>query len=154
IVTLVLSDLGDEGWHLVASGPTLGTPARTRDALDILRRYRLSPLIRPRVREFLEEPPIPAQARPAGQRWSVLLADIHTALEGASREAARLGLEPRVVHDLLRGEARSAARRLAHAGASAGNLRRRPGPRRAVTIFGGETTVTVKGPGRGGRNRE
>ena len=57
--------------------------------------------------------------------------------------------------ELLAGEARSMARRLAVAGACAGNLVRRvPQPRRLVTIFGGETTVTVKGPGRGGRNRE
>ena len=61
-----------------------------------------------------------------------------------------------MIPELLSGEARAAARRLAVAGACAGNLIRRPGApqRRLVTLFGGETTVTVKGTGRGGRNRE
>ena len=91
-----------------------------------------------------------------GQRWSVLLGDIRTAMEGARMEALRLGADVRMIPDLLAGEARSAAHRLAVAGACAGNLLRRAGApaRRLVTIFGGETTVTVKGGGRGGRNRE
>jgi glycerate-2-kinase len=87
----------------------------------------------------------------------VLLADVRTALEGARVEALRLGIEPRVVPELLSGEARIAGRRLAFAGATAGDLRRRRSAlaaRRHVTILGGETTVTVKGRGRGGRNRE
>lgn len=156
IVTLVLSDLGDDGWHLVASGPTLGTPPSRRSAVDVLIRYRLLPLVPPRVRRYLEAPTSSGVHQLAtGQRWSVLMGDIRTALEGARQEANRLGAEARVVPELLAGEARSMARRLALAGACAGNLVRRvPQPRRLVTIFGGETTVTVKGPGRGGRNRE
>lgn len=156
VVTVVLSDVGDDGWHLVASGPTLGTPPSPRDAVDVLLRWRLLPLVPPRVKRFLELPaPHDAAPAPTGQRWSILLGDIRTALEGARAEANRLGAEARVVPDLLAGEARSAARRLAVAGACAGNLVRRVAqPRRLVTIFGGETTVTVKGPGRGGRNRE
>jgi hydroxypyruvate reductase len=156
VVTLVLSDLGDEGWHLVASGPTLGTPPSRREAIDVLSRWRLLPLVPARVRHYLELPsPSGSYSLTTGQRWSVLLGDIRTALDGARQEALRLGAEARVVPDLLAGEARSAARRLAVAGACAGNLVRRvPQPRRLVTVFGGETTVTVKGPGRGGRNRE
>jgi glycerate 2-kinase len=156
VVTLVLSDLGEDGWHHVASGPTLGLPPTGAAALAILERYRLTPLVSPPVRavlsrEFPSPPP-----RPTGNRWSVLLADIRTAMEGARLEAQRRGTEARVVPELLAGEARSAARRLAVAAAAAGPLRRRAaGPRRpAVSIFGGETTVTVKGKGRGGRNRE
>jgi glycerate-2-kinase len=87
----------------------------------------------------------------------VLLGDVRTALDGARVEALRLGIEPRVVPELLAGEARTAGRRLAFAGATAGDLRKRRftyAPRRHVTILGGETTVTVKGRGRGGRNRE
>lgn len=155
IVTLVLSDLGDEGWHLVASGPTLGTPPSRREAVDVLMRWRVLPLVPPRVRHFLDHPAPPEPRDTTGQRWSVLLGDIRTALEGAREEALRLGAEARVIPELLSGEARSAARRLAVAGACAGNLVRRVAqPRRLVTLFGGETTVTVKGPGRGGRNRE
>jgi len=156
VVTLVLSDLGDDGWHLVASGPTLGTPPSPADAVALLDRYRLRPLVPPAVRELLDAPHERPPSAPDGHRWSVLLADIRTALDGARREAQRLGADARVIPELLKGEARAAARRLALAGACAGNLVRRPGstPRRVVTLFGGETTVTVKGPGRGGRNRE
>jgi glycerate 2-kinase len=154
VMTLVLSDLGDDGWHLVASGPTLGVPPRPAEARAILERYRLGPLVPAGVRAFLERPGS-EEASGRGPRWSVLLADVRTALEGARLEAHRLGFEARVVPELLAGEARAAGRRLALAGASAGNLRRRSiASRRLVTILGGETTVTVRGHGRGGRNRE
>lgn len=157
VVTLVLSDLGDAGWHLVASGPTLGLPPSRRDAAGILESYRILSLVPPAVRQFLFSPANGESApRDGGQRWSVLLGDVRTALEGARREALRLGADVRVLPDLLSGEARSASRRLAVAGACAGNLVRRSGTpqRRLVTLFGGETTVTVKGTGSGGRNRE
>jgi glycerate-2-kinase len=154
VVTLVLSDLGDDGWHLVASGPTLGLPPSPANALAILERYRVTPLLPQAVRAVLARPAASHVPRPTGPRWSVLLADIRTALQGAHLAALRRGAEPRVIPELLSGEARSAARRLAIAGASAGHLWRRTGARPLVTLFGGETTVTVKGPGRGGRNRE
>lgn len=154
VVSLVLSDLGDDGWHLVASGPTLGIPPSPANALAILDRYRVTTLVPASVRAVLALPAPPPSSRPIGLRWSVLLADIHTALEGARLAALRLGTEARIVPELLRGEARSAARRLAVAGASGGHLRRRGGARPLVSLFGGETTVTVKGHGRGGRNRE
>jgi glycerate 2-kinase len=156
VVTLVLSDLGDDGWHLVSSGPTLGAVPSPKDALAILSRYRLHPLVPMEVREALDVPPAAPPETPTGQRWGVLLADIRSALEGARVEALRLGADARVVPELLRGEARAAARRLAVAAARAGNFARHPGAphRPIVTIFGGETTVTVKGSGRGGRNRE
>jgi len=157
VVTLVLSDLGDDGWHLVASGPTLGSPTRPADARGILDRYRIAPLVPASVRAHLAYGHEPVPVRVGGPRWSVLLADVRTAIEGARVEALRLGIEPRVVPELLSGEARTAGRRLAFAGATAGDLRHRLStvePRRHVTILGGETTVTVKGCGRGGRNRE
>ena len=156
VVTLVLSDLGDAGWHLVASGPTLGVPPSRRDAVAILEAFRILSLVPPAVRAWLLSPHPESAPRDGGQRWSVLLADIRTALEGARREALRLGADVRVIPDLLSGEARFASRRLAVAGACAGNLVRRAGApsRRLVTLFGGETAVTVKGSGRGGRARE
>lgn len=154
VMTLVLSDLGDEGWHLVASGPTLGVPPRPVEARAILERYRIGPLVPPAVRAFLDRQAEPV-APGGGPRWSILLADVRTALESARLEAHRLGFDARVVPELFAGEARAVGFRLALAGASAGNLRRRSvASRRLVTIFGGETTVTVRGPGRGGRNRE
>jgi len=156
VVTLVLSDLGDDGWHLVASGPTLGMPSPRHEARQILDQYRLMPLVPHAVRDLLDSRSNGAPERLTGKRWSVLLADIRTALEGARLEALRLGADARVAPELLSGEARAAARRLSVAGASAGKLSRNPAARRrpSVTIFGGETTVTVKGPGHGGRNRE
>ena len=156
VVTLVLSDLGDDGWHLVAGGPTLGAPPVGREPLAILDRYRLVPLVPQAVRTFLASTPSPRAVSSArGNRWSVLLGDIRTALEGARLEAIRHGVEVRVSPELLAGEARVAATRLAVAAASAGHLRKLPhGRKPTVTIFGGETTVTVKGPGRGGRCRE
>ncbi|KAA0252459.1 DUF4147 domain-containing protein [Acidobacteria bacterium ACD] len=156
VVTLVVSDLGDGGWHLVASGPTLGIPPTPSEALTVLDRYRLFPLVPPSVRTYLKFGNLPEITHPGANRWSVLLADVRTAMEGARRAAVAAGAEVRVIPELLVGEARAAARRLAVAGACAGNLVRRAGARhrRLVTVFGGETTVTVKGPGTGGRCRE
>src|ERR1017187_3154209 len=81
VVTLVLSDLGDDGWHLVASGPTLGWPTRPSEARAMLDRYRIAPLVPPSVRAHLSYGHEPAPTRPGGPRWSVLLADVRTALE-------------------------------------------------------------------------
>lgn len=156
VVTLVLSDVGDAGWHLVASGPTLGVSPSRRDAVSVLETWRLLSLVPASVRGYLLSSQVENGPRDRGQRWSVLLGDIRTALEGVRHEALRLGADVRVLPDLLSGEARSAARRLTVAGACAGNLVRRSGAahRSLVTVFGGETTVTVKGSGRGGRARE
>lgn len=156
VVSLVLSDAGESGWHLVASGPTLGVPPSRLEARLLLDQYRLTALVPPSVRSYLYETDTEPAAPEGGQRWSVLLGDIRTAMEGARMEAIRLGADVRVIPELLSGEARAAAHRLAVAGACAGNLFRRAGAptRRLVTIFGGETAVTVKGRGRGGRNRE
>ncbi|HKC25104.1 MAG TPA: MOFRL family protein, partial [Thermoanaerobaculia bacterium] len=127
-----------------------------KDALAILARHTLHPLLPTNVKEILDTPASEPEAGGAGQRWGVLLADVRSALEGARDEAVRLGAEPRVMHELLKGEARAAARRLAVAAACAGNLARHPTAKQRplVTIFGGETTVTVTGSGHGGRNRE
>ena len=155
VVTLVLSDAADGGWHLVGGGPTLGLPALGREPLAILDRYRLVPLLPQSVRTFLASSSADAGEGSPGNRWSVLLGDIRTAMNGARQEAVRLGAEARVVPELLGGEARTAASRLAVAAASAGPLHRMGGGRKpAVTVFGGETTVTVKGRGTGGRCRE
>ncbi len=156
VVTLVLSDLGDAGWHLVGSGPTLGLPAARSEPLTILDRYRLMPLIPQSVRTFLTSASRHSSAGArGGNRWSILLGDIHTALEGARLEALQLGADVRVSPELLAGEARGAASRLAVAGSCAGHLHRRNDHRKPlVTLFGGETTVTVKGSGTGGRCRE
>jgi hydroxypyruvate reductase len=156
VATLVLSDAADDGWHLVAGGPTLGLPPVGREPLAILDRYRLVPLLPRAVRSVLAGSGGGEGDRPSpGNRWSVLLGDIRTAMNGARVEAARLGADVRVVPELLSGEARAAAGRLAVVAASAGLLHRRgAGRKAAVTIFGGETTVTVKGSGAGGRCRE
>ena len=155
VVTLVLSDAAEDGWHLVGGGPTLGLPEPGREPLAILDRYRLVPLVPQSVRSALAAPRVQAPAPSSESRWSVLLGDVRTAMNGARVEATRLGADVRVVPELLAGEARAAAGRLAVAAASAGPLHRKEGSRKAaVTIFGGETTVTVKGPGTGGRCRE
>jgi hydroxypyruvate reductase len=157
IVTLVLSDVADGSWHLVASGPTLGTTPTKSEARSILDRYRLTPLVPSSVRNFLMDGmPAHQEVWASASRWSVLLGDIRTAIEGARVAALREGADVRVIPELLSGESAAAARRLAVAGACAGNLiRRGSGPhRRLVTLFGGETSLVGRGrKGRGGRNR-
>jgi hydroxypyruvate reductase len=96
----------------------------------------------------IEETPKPGDPRLANSRWRVI-GNRRTAMAGAEREAARRGYAVRVLDRPIRGEARDAGRSFVEdaVAASAGHAR-------ACVIASGETTVTVTGGGRGGRNQE
>src|SRR5262249_47691189 len=99
-----------------------------------------------------DETPKPGDPRLAGSEV-VLIARPQDSLEAAARVAASAGYAPVILSDCLEGEARDVA--LVHAGITR-QVRRHGQPSRApaVLISGGETTVTVRGSGRGGRNAE
>jgi glycerate-2-kinase len=141
LVTYLISDVPGDDPAAIGSGPTIPEASDPERALAILRRYAIA--IEPRI-----DAAIRANVAPATAPGIVyMLATPRMALEAAAREAERLGIEATILGDAIEGEARDVAREMA-------GLVDGPGPRPRVLISGGETTVTVRGTGRGGRNAE
>jgi hydroxypyruvate reductase len=154
LVTLAISDVPGDDPVDIASGPTVADPTTCADALAILDRYRIT---------------VPAAARAAllGGAWESvkpgdprltrtelrIVARPQASLEAAARVAAEQGVRPLLLSDRLEGEARQV-------GAEMAALARRviasgePCPPPCLLLSGGETTVTVRGNGCGGRNVE
>ncbi len=158
LLTLAVSDVVGSAPEAIGSGPTSPDPTTFRDALDVLRRREVD--VPPEVRAHLqrgdagEVPETPKPGNPAFLRATYrVAASNRDALAAAAEEAERLGYRTTVVADDLEGEAREAGAEVAalawgsHAEGSV------PGGPTAF-LLGGETTVTVRGPGRGGRNQE
>jgi len=154
VVTLVLSDVPGDDPAVVASGPTLADPSTAQDALRIMRQRGIE--MPPSVRAVLEDPawetPKPGDPRLASHSLAVI-ATAHQALQAAANAARAEGLRTLVLSDRLEGEARAVA--VSHAALVEGVIRH-GSPLRApcVILSGGETSVTVRGTGRGGRNAE
>lgn len=154
VVSLVVSDIPGDNPALVASGPTIPDPATRADALTIVKRYRLDlpeRVIR-HLNEGAGEAPLPAD--PAFARNEVrLVASASVSLEAAAEAARRHGIEAVILSDAIEGEATEVGR--VHAAIAVEVFRRdRPFRKPVVILSGGETTVTVRGKGRGGRNGE
>ncbi|MFT3735272.1 MAG: glycerate kinase [Rhodocyclaceae bacterium] len=153
-VTLVISDVPGDDPGIVASGPTLPDPTSCTDALAVLKRYAIA--VPQSVHALLEsgagESPKPGNEVFANNEVHVV-ATAQDALEAAAEVARSAGVTPCILGNAIEGESRDVARM--HAG-MAKQIRRhaQPLPAPCVLISGGETTVTVRGEGRGGRNAE
>jgi hydroxypyruvate reductase len=154
VVTLALSDVPGDDPAAIASGPTVADPSTFADARAILDRYGIVPPpdVARHLAEGRRESVKPGDPRLAGASAEIV-AGSWTALEAAAMRAASAGILPLVLGDAIEGESREAARVMAGIAAS---VRRhgQPVPAPAVLISGGETTVTLRGTGRGGRNTE
>ena len=155
VVALVISDVIGDRLDVIASGPCTADPTTFGDALAVLARHGLHERVPPTVVAYLEagaQGKVPETPKPGDPRLrhvvSRVVAANRDALEGALREAQRRGLRAIVATRELAGEARRAGERLA---ALTQALR---GDAPLLLLAGGETTVTVRGPGRGGRNQE
>ena len=154
VLTLLLSDVPGDAPMDIASGPTVGDPTTCADALDIARRHGIA--LPPVVRELLEsgrgESPPPDH--PHLTRSAVrMVATPQMALEAAAQVAREAGYTPYILGDALEGEARDVGRVLAGIALQVAQ-RGQPFATPCVLLSGGETTVTVRGDGRGGRNVE
>ncbi len=154
VLTLAISDVPGDDPAVIASGPTVPDPTTAAEALAIIERYRIE--IPAKLRERLQsgelETPKPGDPRLAASDYR-LVASPRLMLEAAAAEARRLGIEPLILGDALEGEAREVGKVLAGVALSCarhGSPARKP----CVLLSGGETTVTVRGQGRGGRNTE
>lgn len=148
ILSLILSDVVGSALEAVASGPTAPDPTSLEDARRILQKYGLEqefPGLYPAMRETLK----PGD-RLFARVENHIIASGDMAVRAALTEAQASGFETELLTDALQGEARQVGRELAS------RLRRRAlnGPRPFCMAAGGETTVTLRGHGRGGRNQE
>ena len=154
VVNLLISDVPGDRPMDIASGPTVADPSSCADALDIVRRYAID--LPAGARSLLEsgagETLKPGDARLAGV-VTHLVATPQMALEAAASVARAAGVTPLILGDSIEGEARDVGKVMA---AIALQVRRHAQPLAApcVLLSGGETTVTVRGTGRGGRNVE
>ena len=154
VLTLLLSDVPGDNPIDIASGPTVADPTTCEDALAIIRRYGLQ--VPSAVLEVLEsgrgESIKPGDPRLAGASVR-MIATPQMALEAAAAVAREAGYTPYILGDALEGEARDVGKVLAGIALQVAE-RDQPVPAPCVLLSGGETTVTVRGNGRGGRNVE
>eukprot|EP01037_Dinobryon_pediforme_P018769 gene18769-19075_t len=149
LVTFLISDVPGDDPGAIGSGPTIAEPMDARNVFEILHRYdiKISDTARASLNANCATPP-------TAPRHSVhMLATPMMALNAAADTARTLGLHPVILSDCIEGEAREVAK--AFAGIA---LTQRHSPTLAskpmVLLSGGETSVTVRGKGRGGRNAE
>ena len=154
VLTLLISDVPGDDPINIASGPTVADPTTCADALDIVRRYAidLPPAARTLLQSGAGESVKPGDARLARAEWR-LIATPQMALQAAAQVARDAGVTPHILGDALEGEARDVGRVLAGIALQTAN-RNQPVTAPCVLLSGGETTVTVRGNGRGGRNVE
>jgi hydroxypyruvate reductase len=154
VINLLISDVPGDDPADIASGPTVGDPTTCDDALEIIDRYRVT--VPAGARQLLEsgrsETVKPGDRRLAGVE-TYLVATPQTALEAAAKVAASAGIPAYILGDSIEGEARDAGKVLAGIALQVAR-HRMPFEPPCVLLSGGETTVTLRGDGRGGRNVE
>lgn len=154
LMTLLISDVPGDDPMDIASGPTVADPTSCADALDIVRRYGMS--LPAAAMDILQsgrgESVKPGDPRLAGAETRIVAAP-QLALEAAAKVAAAAGIPAHILGDAIEGEARDAAKVMAGLALQVAN-RGQPFTMPCVLISGGETTVTLRGQGRGGRNVE
>jgi len=160
VISLILSDVVGDPLDVIASGPTAPDPTTFADAWSVLERYHLLEQVPPAVKERLQAglagrvPDTPKPDAALFQRvQNVFVGSNRLAAEAAVTTAQKRGLNALLLSTFVEGEARQVAR------VAAALLKElvhynRPVPRPACLLWGGETTVTVRGRGQGGRNQE
>jgi glycerate 2-kinase len=153
VVTLALSDVVGDDLSAIGSGPTAPDASSSEDALEVVRRLGLLAEVPRSVRVHLERgarglapDTLKRGDRRLARVHNVVVGTNRTAVRAAARAARQWGFETRVVREPLQGEARLVPARLADV------LGETSAP--TCLVAGGETTVTVRGAGHGGRNQE
>ena len=149
MLSLIISDAPGDDPSVIASGPTVPDPSTFADARAAVARHGvpLPPAVAARFAAGDDETPKPGDPRLARAK-TVIIASAMSSLAVAASHARAHGVTPVILGDAIEGEAHEVGRAMA-----AEALRRRGGGP-VVLLSGGETTVTVRGKGRGGRNTE
>jgi hydroxypyruvate reductase len=154
VITLLISDVPGDNPVDIGSGPTVADPTTCADALAILERYAIQ--VAPNVLAVLEsgrgESLKPGDPRLAGSEIR-MIATPQMALEAAAEVASQAGVAAVILGDSIEGEARDVGKVMAGIARQVGT-HGQPCVAPCVLLSGGETTVTVRGQGSGGRNVE
>ncbi len=160
VVSLILSDVVGDPLDVIASGPTVADPSTYAEALEVLARFGLLDVVPGAVTAHLragQRGELPETLKPGDPHLSrvqhVIVGSLRLAAEAVANAAVASGWHTLLLTTTLEGEAREVAR-VAAAVAKEVVRDGRPVPRPACLVWGGETTVTVRGTGRGGRNQE
>ncbi|MEM7567113.1 MAG: glycerate kinase [Pseudomonadota bacterium] len=152
--TLLVSDVPNDDPAIIASGPTVADESTLADARAILAKYGIAPpqAVAAALDDPANETPRPDDARMSRATHTIIAAP-QASLDAAAALAKAQGVTPMILGDSIEGEAREVGRVLA---GIALQVRKhgQPLPAPCVLLSGGETTVTVRGDGRGGRNVE
>lgn len=160
LISLILSDVIGDDLDSIASGPTVPDRSTFQGCLDILDKYQIrekmpfavSEIFQKGVRGEIEETPKPGD--PVFERThNLIIGSNIMAVRAAAKKAKELGYRPLVLSTFIEGETRDVARvhvAIAKEILNSGNPIGCP----ACVLSGGETTVTIRGKGKGGRNQE
>jgi len=158
IISLILSDVIGDKLDVIASGPTSPDKTTYNDALQVLKKYALMDKVPRSIIEILNKgvnniiPETPKDDNPAFEKVeNIIIGSSRKTLEAAKTKAESFGLQTEVISSKITGEAREVGRWLTIKTRDALSVRR---DEKICLISGGETTVTVKGNGLGGRNME
>jgi hydroxypyruvate reductase len=154
VVSLIISDVPGDDPSVIASGPTVPDATTLADARAVLARYGIEApaSVAARLADPDAETPKPGDPALANARLHIV-ARPRASLEAAAAIARAAGVEPVILGDAIEGEAASVGRVMGSIARRVSEYAR-PVPPPCVLISGGETTVTVRGQGRGGRNVE
>ena len=154
IVTLMISDVPGDDSSVIGSGPTVPDASSLAQAREVLARYSIMPpaSVAARLQDPRAETPKPGDAAFACNR-AVMVATPQAALDAAAAVARAAGVTPVILGNAIEGEAADVARVMAAIARQCAE-HGQPAHAPCVLISGGETTVTVRGNGRGGRNAE
>jgi hydroxypyruvate reductase len=154
VLTLVISDVPGDDPSAIASGPTVPDPTTFAEARGILAKYGIETpaAVIEHLERAKDETPKPGDPRLAHAE-TVMIATPQMSLEAAAEVARAAGVTPLILGDAIEGEAREVGKVMAGIARHAAR-HGQPAPPPCVLISGGETTVTIRGNGRGGRNVE
>jgi hydroxypyruvate reductase len=162
IVSLILSDVIGNPLEAIASGPTVPDPTTKVDAVAILQKYKIEKDVPKSILDILLSIPSLALAE-ADRSWihpvqNIIIGDNKLAALAGLEQAEQEGFQAEILTNELQGEAREVGRELAHRLRAESSKRNRPPfdttQGKFCLIAGGETTVTLRGNGKGGRNQE
>lgn len=154
VVTLLISDVPGDDPSVIGSGPTVADPSTFAEARAVLARYGIVPpsSVERRLAEAWDETPKPGDERLSRSDVTIIASPM-ASLAAAAAAARAAGVPALILGDAIEGEAREVGKALAGVALSARH-HGEPASAPVLLLSGGETTVTVKGNGRGGRNVE
>jgi len=148
VISLILSDVIGNPLEAIASGPTYPNPTTSEDALAVLKKYEIEEKVPKSILNHLGNDTMNETKILKGTH--VIVGDNKIAAQAAMEQAQREGFESDILTNELQGEAREVGVMLAQKLRDELSIRNHP----FCLIAGGETTVTIKGDGKGGRNQE